>query len=89
MPCPFPSANPSASPEEAWTAAFEQLSQRIRRSFRRPESHQRAQTYVQGLMSDVSRKNGWQVAEAMGEDTPYAMQHVPDRAKWLVMSIRS
>jgi SRSO17 transposase len=33
-------------------------------------------------MSEVSRKNGWQVAEAMGEATPYAVQHVLDRAKW-------
>lgn len=33
-------------------------------------------------MSGVSRKNGWQVAEEMGEATPYAMQHLLDRAKW-------
>jgi hypothetical protein len=33
-------------------------------------------------MSSVERKNGWQVAEAMGEATPYVMQHLLDRAKW-------
>src|SRR6266478_2483831 len=33
-------------------------------------------------MSPVERKNGWQVAEEMGEATPYAMQHLLDRAKW-------
>lgn len=33
-------------------------------------------------MSSVERKNGWQVAEAVGEATPYAVQHVLDRAKW-------
>jgi SRSO17 transposase len=33
-------------------------------------------------MSNASRKNAWQVAEAMGETTPYAIQHVLDRAKW-------
>ena len=33
-------------------------------------------------MSSVERKNGWQVAEEMGEATPYAMQHLLDRAKW-------
>jgi SRSO17 transposase len=33
-------------------------------------------------MSDASRKNAWQVAEAMGEAVPYAIQHVLDRAKW-------
>jgi SRSO17 transposase len=82
MPFPFPLTSPSASPEEVWTTAFEQLSQRIGRAFRRPEAHQHATTYVQGLMSDVSRKNGWQVAEAMGKGTPYALQHLLDRAKW-------
>ncbi len=30
----------------------------------------------------MERKNGWQVAEALGEATPYAMQHLLDRAKW-------
>jgi SRSO17 transposase len=37
---------------------------------------------MQGLMSSVERKNGWQVAEVMGEATPYAIQHLLDRAKW-------
>lgn len=69
-------------PEEIWTTAFNHLSQQIRPSFVRTESHQRALTYLQGLMSDVSRKNGWQVAEEVGEATPYAIQHLLDRAKW-------
>ncbi|GCE09163.1 hypothetical protein KDAU_64920 [Dictyobacter aurantiacus] len=33
-------------------------------------------------MSGASRKNGWQVAEEVGEATPYAMQHLLDRARW-------
>jgi SRSO17 transposase len=37
---------------------------------------------MQGLMSQVERKNGWQVAEEVGQATPYAMQHLLDRAKW-------
>ncbi|WP_236601496.1 IS701 family transposase [Ktedonobacter sp. SOSP1-52] len=78
----FSTINGSSSPEEVWTTAFNELGQRIRRAFVRPESYQRAQTYVQGLMSPVERKNGWQVAEALGEATPYAIQHLLDRAKW-------
>ena len=38
--------------------------------------------YMQGLMSGASRKNGWQVAEGVGETTAYGMQHLLDRAKW-------
>jgi SRSO17 transposase len=69
-------------PQEVWTTALDQLSQRIRHHFVRPEPHQRALAYLQGLMSQIPRKNGWQVAEEMGEATPYGMQHLLDRAKW-------
>jgi SRSO17 transposase len=82
MPFLFPTASPSSSPKEVWTTAFNQLSQQMRGYFVRPESHYRALTYVQGLMSSVERKNGWQVSEEVGEATPYAMQHLLDRAKW-------
>lgn len=80
MPLHFPSANPS--PDEMWTTAFKELGQRIRRYFTRREPHQRALTYVRGLMSPVERKNGWQLAEEGGEATPYALQHLLDRARW-------
>jgi SRSO17 transposase len=37
---------------------------------------------MQGLMSSAERKNGWQIAEEVGEAAPYAMQHLIDRASW-------
>lgn len=82
MPLLFPSANSVPFPEEIWSTTFNDLGQRIRPPFVRSESYQQALAYVQGLMSSVERKNGWQMAEAMGEATPYAMQHLLDRAKW-------
>ena len=82
MPFHFPLADTSSTPERVWVTALNELSQRIRPAFVRSESYRQALLYIQGLMSDASRKNGWQVAEAMGEATPYAMQHVLDRAKW-------
>ncbi|GHO47201.1 hypothetical protein KSX_84710 [Ktedonospora formicarum] len=33
-------------------------------------------------MGMAERKNGWQVAEAVGAATPYAIQHLLDRGKW-------
>jgi SRSO17 transposase len=54
----------------------------MRRFFVRLEAHQHALAYLQGLMSEVPRKNGWQVAEAVGEATPYAIQRLLDRARW-------
>ena len=79
---PFLLPPTSSSPEKVWTTAFNDLGQRIRHVFTRREPHQRVLAYLQGLMNDVSRKNGWQVAEERGEATPYAMQHLLDRAKW-------
>jgi SRSO17 transposase len=78
----FPSAHSYPLPEEVWATAFNKLGQRIRRYFIRQESHDQVLVYLQGLMHPMERKNGWQMAEAMGEATPYAMQHLLDRAKW-------
>lgn len=77
----FP-ASPSSSPQEVWATALNKLSQQIRQHFARSESHQQALAYIQGLMSGASRKNGWQIAEEMGEATPYGMQYLLDRATW-------
>jgi SRSO17 transposase len=82
MPHLFSSERFHTSPKEVWTTAFQDLGQRITGSFVRQASHQQALAYLQGLMSLVERKNGWQVAEELGEATPYAMQHLLDRAKW-------
>src|SRR5579863_5458596 len=88
MPLSSLDASLCSFPEEIWTTAFHELNQRIRHCFTRQESCYRALAYVQGLMSPVERKNGWQLAEAMGEVTPYAMQHLLDRAKWNCDEVR-
>jgi SRSO17 transposase len=75
-----PSSFPSA--EELWTATFQEMCERIGPVFARSETRQRAQTYLQGLLSPIERKNGWQLAEEAGESTPYAMQYLLDRAVW-------
>ena len=82
MPLLSSPARTTPSPCEIWTTAFHELGQRMRRFFVRLEAHQHALAYLQGLMSEVPRKNGWQVAEAVGEATPYAIQRLLDRARW-------
>src|SRR5215469_16233261 len=72
----------AVSAEGTWATAFDELSQRVRWCFTRQASHLRALTSLQGLMSGASRKNGWQIAEEGGEPTPYAIQHLLDRAQW-------
>ena len=50
--------------------------------FARSEARERSLAYLQGLLSDRERKNGWQLAEWMGEAAPYRVQHLLDRARW-------
>jgi len=78
----FPSA------EELWTAEWQGVCERIGPSFARSETRQRAQAYLQGLLSPIERKNGWQLAEEAGESTPYAMQYLLNRAVWDAEQVR-
>jgi SRSO17 transposase len=55
---------------------------RIAGLFARSEPRARSLAYVQGLLSVCERKNGWQLAEWMGEPAPHRMQHLLDRACW-------
>jgi SRSO17 transposase len=55
---------------------------RIGPRFAREEARLRAHAYLRGLLSPLERKNGWQLAEAAGDRTPYATQHLLGRADW-------
>jgi SRSO17 transposase len=50
--------------------------------FARSEVRERSLAYLQGLLSRWERKNGWQLSEWMGNASPYAVQHLLDRARW-------
>ncbi len=56
--------------------------------FARTEARHRAQAYLSGLLRPMERKNGWQLAEAVGDPTPYAIQHLLDRADWDADAVR-
>ena len=65
-----------------WEQALRQLHERIAPCFARPEPRRRALLYLQGLLSAVERKNGWQLAEQAREATPYGMQRLLSNAVW-------
>ncbi len=65
-----------------WSAHLEELHARIAHRFLRPEVRQRAYRYLTGLLGDVRRKNGWQMAEAIGEVRPRGVQHFLNDARW-------
>jgi SRSO17 transposase len=66
----------------AWQEAFQTFWAPFGRFFKRSESRSSAAQYVRGLLADVTRKNCWQLAEAMGEAHPDGLQHLLYGAEW-------
>jgi SRSO17 transposase len=56
--------------------------QQLAPRFARPEVHHRALLYLQAILSDIPRKNGWQIAEQARELRPYGMQRLLSQAVW-------
>jgi hypothetical protein len=50
-----------------WSRALGALHERVGRRFARSEARERVKRYLVGLLGRVERKNGWQIAEAIGE----------------------
>ena len=51
-------------------------------------SHLHARPARGRLLSQVERKNSWQLAEAAGRDNPYGFQHLLGRAQWDAEAVR-
>jgi SRSO17 transposase len=66
----------------AWTEDFSALVARIGPRFVRSEARGHATAYLHGLLSHTERKNGWQLAETVGDATPYGIQQFLYRAAW-------
>ncbi len=65
-----------------WTEDFSALVARIGPRFARSEARRHAADYLHGLLSHTVRKNGWQLAETVGDATPYGIQQFLYRAAW-------
>ena len=55
---------------------------RLGSRFVRAEPRRRARAYLRALLGDAARKNGWQVAEAAGDATPYGMPRLLAGSGW-------
>jgi SRSO17 transposase len=73
---------------EQWAEEVDAVGERIGRHFARSEPRTRAVAYLRGLLSDTERKNGWQLAEHLGEATPDGVQHLLARADWDADAVR-
>jgi SRSO17 transposase len=72
----------------SWTEELDALDERIAPHFSRSEVRRRARDYLRGLLSRAERKNGWQLAEVVGNTTPYGLQHLLGRANWNADEVR-
>ena len=73
---------------QTWALWLTEVERRIMPHFPRSDARRRVWAYLRGLLSPVERKNGWQIAEAVGEATPYGIQHVLGRARWDAEEVR-
>jgi SRSO17 transposase len=82
------SGRPTRAEVQDWAEELAAVAEQIGRHFPRVQPRQRALGYLRGLLSDVERKNGWQLAEFLGEPTPDGVQHLLARAEWDAEAVR-
>ncbi|HEY3285307.1 MAG TPA: IS701 family transposase [Armatimonadota bacterium] len=67
---------------------FAALCDRVERHVFRREARERLRRYLKGLVAPLPRKNGWQLAEALGETTPDGVQRLLNAAHWDADAVR-
>jgi SRSO17 transposase len=72
----------------AWAADFEAFHARFAGYFPRREPREQLVKYLHGLLSSVKRKNGWQIAEAVGDVDPQPTQRLLYSATWDADAVR-
>src|SRR5437763_15953905 len=82
------SGRPTAAQVRRWADEVMAVGERIGRHFARSEPRRRAVGYLRGLLSDTERKDGWELAEHLGEATPDVDPHLLARADWGAGAVR-
>ena len=73
---------------QGWACGLDEVVGRIGPRFGRAEPRRRAAAYLQGLLAPMERKNGWQLAEAVGDRTPDGVQDFLSRVCWDADAVR-
>jgi SRSO17 transposase len=84
----FRSGGDELATVERWPNTFDELHTRVARRFLRPEVRGRVRRYLMGLLGRVERKNGWQMAEQIGEVGPQGAQRLLNSARWDADAVR-
>jgi SRSO17 transposase len=83
-----PALDEDGSAAQGGAAYLSDIERRLSPYFERAEPRQRAIAYLRGLLSPAERKNSWQLAEVIGDTTPYGFQHLLRRALWDPEAVR-
>ena len=67
---------------------IKKLLEGIKGVYKDRRGQENARKYILGLLSGAERKNGWQLAEQLGEKTPYALQQFLYRGGWNADELR-
>jgi SRSO17 transposase len=65
-----------------WRDELDVLKERFGPLFVRPEPRRQAGLYLEALLSGAQRKNGWQLAEQIGDARPWRTQRVLSHVQW-------
>src|SRR5712671_2650288 len=68
--------------------ALAELSGRIAPRFKRAEVRSRVGRYLRGLLASVERRNGWQLAEELGDPNAHGVQRLLAEADWDEEAVR-
>ncbi len=67
---------------DEWESDLRDVFARICGLFYRTESRWHAEQYLRGLLAQLARKNGWTIAEHVGEPEPKALQRFLNLSPW-------
>ena len=71
-----------------WQDIYDDLWTHFGPCFRRADTRRHAERYIRGLLGRIERKDGWQMAEYLGDRYPYAIQHFLGRSSWDAGKVR-
>ena len=83
-----PQEGPTPAQIAGWSLSLRQWQSRLAPLFARPEVLEHALLYLHAILSDIPRKNGWQIAEHARQLRPYGMQRLLSRAVWNQEAVR-
>lgn len=71
-----------------WQNIYEELWEHFGDCFHYKNTRYHAERYIRALLARVERKNGWQMAEYLGDNSPHAIQNFLSRSAWDVTKVR-